>query len=30
MEKIYFEDLQNHFNQEISISGFVDKVRDLQ
>ena len=30
MEKIYFEDLQNYFNQEISISGFVDKVRDLQ
>jgi len=30
MKKIYFKDLENHFNQEITLSGFVDKVRDLQ
>ncbi len=30
MEKIYLKDLANHFNQEIEISGFVDRVRDLQ
>ena len=30
MGKIYFKDLYEYFNQEIEISGFVDKVRDLQ
>ncbi|XFA99574.1 aspartate--tRNA(Asn) ligase [Candidatus Izemoplasma sp. B36] len=30
MEKIYIKDLNNYFNKEISISGFVDKIRDLQ
>ncbi|MBN2539890.1 MAG: aspartate--tRNA(Asn) ligase [Bacilli bacterium] len=30
MEKIYFKDLANYYNQEIEISGFVDKIRDLQ
>ena len=24
------KDLTNYFNQEIEISGFVDKIRDLQ
>lgn len=30
MQKLYFKDLANYFNQEIEISGFVDKIRDLQ
>lgn len=30
MDKIYFNELENHFNQEIEIQGFVDKIRDLQ
>jgi len=30
MEKIYLNDLANYFNKEIVISGFVDKIRDLQ
>ncbi len=30
MEKLYFKDLANYFNQEVEISGFVDKIRDLQ
>lgn len=30
MEKIYFKNLNQYFNQEIEIAGFVDKVRDLQ
>jgi len=30
MEKIYFSDLEKYYNQEIEISGFVDKIRDLQ
>jgi aspartyl-tRNA synthetase len=30
MSKIYFKDLENFYNQEITIEGFVDNVRDLQ
>lgn len=30
MEKILFKNLNQYFNQEIVIAGFVDKVRDLQ
>ncbi len=30
MEKIYLKDLASYFNKEIVISGFVDKIRDLQ
>jgi len=30
MKTIYLKDLASFFNQEIEISGFVDKVRDLQ
>ncbi|OQX93946.1 MAG: aspartate--tRNA(Asn) ligase [Tenericutes bacterium 4572_104] len=30
MEKIYLKDLAKYFNKEIVISGFVDKIRDLQ
>lgn len=30
MEKIYFKDLANYYNQEIELNGFVDKIRDLQ
>ena len=30
MKTIYFKDLPKYYNQEIEISGFVDKVRDLQ
>jgi len=30
MKKIYFRDLNKHFNKKITIEGFVDKVRDLQ
>lgn len=30
MKSIYFKDLPNYYNQEIEISGFVDKIRDLQ
>lgn len=30
MKKIYFSDLEQYFNQEIELQGFVDKIRDLQ
>jgi aspartyl-tRNA synthetase len=30
MQKIYFKDLAEFYNKEIEVSGFVDKVRDLQ
>ena len=30
MKKIYFKDLNNYFNKEITVAGFVDNVRDLQ
>lgn len=30
MKKIYFKDLEQYYNQEIVIHGFVDKIRDLQ
>jgi len=30
MNKILFKDLEQYFNQEIEIQGFVDKIRDLQ
>jgi aspartyl-tRNA synthetase len=30
MSKIMFKDLDQYFNQEIEIQGFVDKIRDLQ
>ena len=30
MTKILFKDLENYFDQEIEIQGFVDKIRDLQ
>ncbi len=30
MNKIYFKDLFNYFNQEIVIEGFIDSIRDLQ
>ncbi len=30
MEKIKFEELRNHFNEEIELQGFVDNIRDLQ
>ena len=30
MKTIYFKDLPNYYNQSIEISGFVDKIRDLQ
>ena len=30
MEKIYFKNLNEYLNQEITIEGFVDSVRDLQ
>lgn len=30
MKKISFKNLNEHFNEEISIEGFVENVRDLQ
>lgn len=30
MKTIYFKDLSHYYNQEIELSGFVDKIRDLQ
>ncbi|MDD3112817.1 MAG: aspartate--tRNA(Asn) ligase [Candidatus Izemoplasmatales bacterium] len=30
MKTIYFKDLPQYYNQELEISGFVDKIRDLQ
>ena len=30
MERIYLEDLKKHFNEEITLNGFVDNVRNLQ
>ena len=30
MNKILFKDLENYFDKEIEIQGFVDKIRDLQ
>jgi len=30
MSKIYFNELKNHFNEDITIEGFVDSIRDLQ
>ncbi|MGE0003570.1 MAG: aspartate--tRNA(Asn) ligase [Candidatus Izemoplasmatales bacterium] len=30
MNKIYFADLNQYFDQEIELQGFVDKIRDLQ
>ena len=30
MKKIYFNELNQYFNQEITLQGFVDKIRDLQ
>ncbi len=30
MSKIYFKDLKNHLGEEITVEGFVDKIRDLQ
>ncbi|HOW38133.1 MAG TPA: aspartate--tRNA(Asn) ligase [Candidatus Izemoplasmatales bacterium] len=30
MKTIYFKDLPSYYNQSIEISGFVDKIRDLQ
>lgn len=30
MNKIYFNELEKYFNQEIELQGFVDKIRDLQ
>ena len=30
MKRIYIKDLQEYFNQEVTIEGFVDKVRNLQ
>ena len=30
MKKISFKNLKEHFNEEISIEGFVENVRDLQ
>ncbi|MDD3478098.1 MAG: OB-fold nucleic acid binding domain-containing protein, partial [Candidatus Izemoplasmatales bacterium] len=30
MNKIYFADLSQYFDQEIELQGFVDKIRDLQ
>ena len=30
MKKISFKDLREYFNEEISIEGFVENVRDLQ
>lgn len=30
MKRIYVKDLKNYFNQEVTIQGFVDKVRNMQ
>ncbi len=30
MTKIYFKDLKNYLDQDISLEGFIDKIRDLQ
>ena len=30
MEKIHFKDLNNYYNKEIEIQGFIDNIRDLQ
>ena len=30
MKKIYFKNLNKYFEQEITIEGFVDNIRDLQ
>lgn len=30
MTKVYFKDLKNHLDEEITLDGFVDKIRDLQ
>ena len=30
MSKIYFKDLNNYFNKEVTLEGFVDNIRDLQ
>ena len=30
MERIYLQDLKEHFNEEITLNGFVDNVRNLQ
>ena len=30
MKKIYFKELNNYFNQEVTLEGFVDNIRDLQ
>jgi aspartyl-tRNA synthetase len=30
MNKIYFSELPNFYGQEITLHGFVDKIRDLQ
>ena len=30
MKKLYFKNLKENFNQEITIEGFVDNIRDLQ
>ena len=30
MKKIYFKDLNEYFNKEITVEGFVDNIRDLQ
>lgn len=30
MSKIYFNELKNHFDEEITLEGFVESIRDLQ
>jgi aspartyl-tRNA synthetase len=30
MKKIYFKDLENFYNQDITVEGFIDNIRDLQ
>ena len=30
MERLFLDELKNHFNEEITVSGFVDNVRNLQ
>ncbi len=30
MKRIYLNDLKNHYNETIEVSGFVDNIRDLQ
>ena len=30
MNKIYFKDLENYFDKEIEISGFVENIRNIK